>query len=52
MLGSFRANEAAVWSWLRDLGFRSGIGGNGVIPFSLSFYLSFSYLSFLSGDEG
>jgi len=29
-------------------GLRSGSGGNGVIPF----FLSFSYLSFVNGDEG
>jgi len=43
----------------QGLRLRSGIGGNGVIPFSLilSFFLLFClsfifHLSFVSGDEG
>jgi len=40
----------------QGLGLSRAIGGNGVIPFILSmfpsFFLSFTYLSFVSGDEG
>jgi hypothetical protein len=61
-VGKFLPSLSSGMERPQGLGLRGGIGGSGVIPFLLSFslsfslcssyFLSFSYLSFVSGDEG
>jgi hypothetical protein len=53
-LRNFHPNEGAVCSGLRAWRLGGGAGGNGIILFFLSFFffLSVSYLSFASGEEG
>jgi hypothetical protein len=55
-VGEFLSKCSSGMQRAQGLGLRSRIGGNRVIPFFLAFFPSsfpnFSYLSFVSGDEG
>ena len=51
-VGKFLPKCSSCMERAQGLRLRSGVGDHRVIPFFLSLFLSVSYLSFVSGDEG